>query len=199
MGRAFLQGLHALTGADVAGSDDLTGIAAQGGNWTLEVRTGVIETEDLLNSQTASTYDHLLGTRERSDALADLLLNSVREAGFDQVNDFGPIEDFFPSGGAPRIATPPNVDVAVIELDREGKMQSVADVLLSRDYPNGLKVPINSNYGTDAVRWLKWDIDRWNGGTFRVQKGALRQLTTKGWTTNPDLTPDDDIILSAGE
>jgi len=198
VGRAFLQGLHALTGADVAASDDLTGIAARGGNWTLEARTGVIETVDLLDFQAAGTYDHLLGSAGRPGALGDLLLNSVRGAGFDQVHDFGPVEDFFSPGPAPRIATPPNVDVAVIELDRAGEMKSVADVLLSRDYPNGLKVPINRNHGTDAVRWLKWDIDRWNGGSFGVKQGELRQLTTKGWTTNPDLTPKDDIVLPSG-
>jgi hypothetical protein len=158
LGRAFLLGLPALTGADVAGSDGLTGIAAEGGNRTQEVRTGPIETADLLDSQLASTFDHLLGPRERSDALVDLLLNFVRSAGFDQVRDFGPIEDFFPPGGAPRIATPPNVDVAEIEIDRQGEIKAVADVLLSRDYPTGLKVPINSNYGTELVRWLRWDI-----------------------------------------
>jgi beta-lactamase class A len=198
VGRAFLHGLHALTGADVAGSDDLTGIAARNGNWTLEVRTGVIETADLLDSQAAGTYDHLLGSGSRSGVLGDLLLNSVRGAGLDQVNDFGPIEDFFSPSRAPRIATTPNVDVAVIELDREGELKSVADVLLSRDYPSSLKVPINDNHGTDAVRWLKWDIDRWNGGTFGVQKGEFRQFTTKGWTTNPDLTAKDDIVLQSG-
>jgi beta-lactamase class A len=199
VGWAFLLGLHALTGADVAGSDDLTGIATRQGNWNLEVRTGRIETADLLEEQAAGAWDHLLDAGARSGALADLLLSSVRGAGFDQVNDFGPIEDFFPAGRAPRIAYPPNVDVAVIELDREGRMQAVADVLLSRDYPSGLKVPINSNHGTDAVRWLKWDIDRWNGGTFGVQQGELRQLTTKGWTTNPELSAGDDIVLASGK
>jgi len=198
VGWAFLQKLHALTGADVAGSDDLTGIAARGGDWTLEVRIGVIESADLLDPQVASTYDYLLGSGGRTGALADLLLNSVRGASFDEVNDFGPVEDFFPPSRAPRIATPPNVDVAVIELDREGEMSAVANVLLSRDYPSGLKVPTNRNHGTDAVRWLKWDIDRWNGGTFGVNQGALRQLSTKGWTTNPDLTANDDIVLPSG-
>jgi beta-lactamase class A len=198
VGRAFLQDLHALTGADVAGSDDLTGIAVRNGNWNLEVQTGAIESADLLDDKVASTYDHLLSTGDRSNVLGDWLLNSVRGVGFDQVNDFGPIEDFFSPSPAPRIAYTPNVDVAVIELDRDGELKSVADVLLSRDYPGGLKVPVNDNHGTDAVRWLKWDIDRWNGGTFGVQQGKLRQFTTKGWTTNPDLTAKDDIVLRSG-
>jgi beta-lactamase class A len=189
---------HTFTGADVAASDGLTGLASLHGNWTLEVRTGAIETSDLLDPQAAMEDVHLLASGGRPSALGDLLLESVRGAGFDQVTDYGPVEDFFSPRSAPRIATTPNVDVAVIELDREGEMKAVANVLLSRDYPSGLKVPINSNHGTDAVRWLKWDIDRWNGGTFGIQQGELRQLTTKGWVTNPDLTFKDDIVMGSG-
>jgi len=42
-GRAFLDALAALTGADVAASDDLTGAEALGGDWMLEVQSGVVE------------------------------------------------------------------------------------------------------------------------------------------------------------
>ena len=150
-------------------------------------------------SSTNMAYNQLLGLADRSDALADLLLHSVQVAGFDQVIDFGPVEDFFAPGAAPRIANTANVDLAVIELDREGALRSVANVLLSRDHPNGLNVPLNSSYGTDSVRWLKWDIDRWNGGVFDVGEEGLIQLSTKGWTTNPDLTTEDDIVLPSGQ
>lgn len=150
-------------------------------------------------SSTNMAYNQLLGLADRSDALADLLLQSVQVAGFDQVIDFGPEEDYFAPGAAPRIANTANVDLAVIELDREGALRSVANVLLSRDYPNGLNVQLNSSYGTDAVRWLKWDIDRWNGGVFDVGEEGLIQLSTKGWTTNPDLTTEDDIVLPSGQ
>ena len=42
-GQALIQALSEFTGADVAASDDTTGHAALGGNWTLEFATGVIE------------------------------------------------------------------------------------------------------------------------------------------------------------
>ncbi|RZL00316.1 MAG: tandem-95 repeat protein, partial [Rubrivivax sp.] len=42
-GQALVQGLAALTGADVAASDDLTGSALLGGDWQLEVQSGHIE------------------------------------------------------------------------------------------------------------------------------------------------------------
>jgi PKD repeat protein len=42
-GRAFVERLAALTRADVAASDDLTGNSALGGDWRLEYQTGVID------------------------------------------------------------------------------------------------------------------------------------------------------------
>lgn len=42
-GQAFVQALSELTGADVAASTDLTGNAAQGGNWVLESQTGAVQ------------------------------------------------------------------------------------------------------------------------------------------------------------
>lgn len=44
-GRALVQSLASLTGADVVASDDLTGSAPQGGNWTLEFATGNIDAD----------------------------------------------------------------------------------------------------------------------------------------------------------
>jgi len=43
-GHAFVDMFSQMTGADVAASDDLTGAANKGGDWNLEVQTGVIET-----------------------------------------------------------------------------------------------------------------------------------------------------------
>ncbi|MFM2053708.1 MAG: hypothetical protein RL456_1745, partial [Pseudomonadota bacterium] len=42
-GRALVDALAALSGADVAASDDLTGATLRGGDWDLEVRQGAIE------------------------------------------------------------------------------------------------------------------------------------------------------------
>ncbi len=43
-GNALVQSIAKLTGADVAASEDLTGAKALGGDWTLEVATGDVET-----------------------------------------------------------------------------------------------------------------------------------------------------------
>jgi len=91
----------------------------------------------------------------------------------------------------------PNIDLAVIALGRSGDPISAADVLFSRDYPQGVVVPIGANLGTMAVRYIRWDIDRWNGGTFSSATGRL--LTTKGWADNPPLTAADDIVPGRDE
>ena len=46
-GEAFIESISAITGADVAASDDLTGAADLGGDWELEEVVGVVETQSL--------------------------------------------------------------------------------------------------------------------------------------------------------
>ena len=46
-GQAFIETISAVTGADVAASDDLTGAAELGGDWDLEVTSGTVETSAL--------------------------------------------------------------------------------------------------------------------------------------------------------
>lgn len=131
------------------------------------------------------------------------LLEAVREARFEDTIDFGPFEDVCPGARfCPVPAQPvkhmPNLDVAVIELDAGGHAVRAANVLLSRDYPDGVVVPIDvaggpaGSWGASDVRWRRWDIDRYNGGTFNQHNG--KQITVKGWTDNPPLTAADDII-----
>lgn len=119
---------------------------------------------------------------------------AVRAAQFDHVLDFGPANEgkSIPKGSAQRVAHTPNVDVAVIQLDADGRMLACANVLLARDYPDGLVVPVDVNTGANAVRFRRWDIDRWNGGTFAPETN--QPLTTKGWTNNPPFTDADDIM-----
>jgi hypothetical protein len=129
------------------------------------------------------------------------LLRDVDAVGFDDVLDFGPVEGACPGADwcpvpAPRVANTPNVDVAVIELDRRGRPVRAANVLLSRDFPRGFAVPLDRNLAATHVRFREWDIDRWNGGTFSADDGS--RLTTTGWRDDPPLTADDDIAPPRG-
>lgn len=55
-GKTFVRQLSQLTTADIAASDDLTGSAALGGDWELEVTQGQIESPLAFDSQTIETY-----------------------------------------------------------------------------------------------------------------------------------------------
>ncbi|GCL43650.1 DUF4347 domain-containing protein [Dolichospermum planctonicum] len=60
IGKAFVQQISQLTGADVAASDDLTGSAALGGDWLLEYATGLIEAPLALQIQAMEAYTAVL-------------------------------------------------------------------------------------------------------------------------------------------
>ena len=125
------------------------------------------------------------------------VLAAVRAAHFEGVVDFGAGNEDRPVKAhlnvpAQKIAHPPNVNVAVIQLDGDGKLVDRAFVLLSRDYPDGVVVPLDKNLGAPGVRFRCWDIERSDGGTFSKEDG--RQLSTKGWTDNPPLTDADDLL-----
>lgn len=70
-GRAFVNALVALTGADVAASTDWTGASHLGGNWTLEYAAGEIGRDTILGAANAMTYDQLLSL---NSAPTDIML-----------------------------------------------------------------------------------------------------------------------------
>ena len=47
-GESFIESISAMTGADVAASDDLTGAAELGGDWDLELNVGTVEATSLV-------------------------------------------------------------------------------------------------------------------------------------------------------
>nr|WP_267874823.1 Ig-like domain-containing protein [Duganella aquatilis] len=59
-GQAFVDQLAIATGADVAASSNLTGAAAQGGDWQLEISSGHIETASAVNPALAALYQQTL-------------------------------------------------------------------------------------------------------------------------------------------
>ena len=137
------------------------------------------------------------GFDRRSGRLESALLEAVQAQHFDQVVDFGPVEGACPGSSwcpspAPTIAHMPNIDLSVIALDRSGRPAAAADVLVSRDYPGGIGVPVGDDLGTDDVRWRRWNPDRWNGGTFSETDGS--RTSTVGWKDNPPFGPADDIV-----
>ncbi|MEG4235239.1 DUF4347 domain-containing protein, partial [Microcoleus sp. Pol11C3] len=61
-GKAFIKRLSELTGASVAASQNLTGSAAKGGNWFLEVTAGKIATPLAFRPEVLGAYNHVLSS-----------------------------------------------------------------------------------------------------------------------------------------
>ncbi len=59
-GTAAVANMAKLTGADVAASNDLTGNADLGGDWELEITSGLIEEAIVINPANAAQYAHVL-------------------------------------------------------------------------------------------------------------------------------------------
>ena len=74
-GQAFVQALANLTSADVAASTDLTGAAALGGNWNLEVKTGQIEAALAFNPEKAN-YNNVLAIA------GDVIINEFSQGSY---------------------------------------------------------------------------------------------------------------------
>ena len=74
-GQTFVQTMAAVTGADVAASDDLTGHESLGGDWDLEYATGEIETDIAITSRAQIEF---IG-----------VLNAVSGVVFEDVNNDG--------------------------------------------------------------------------------------------------------------
>jgi hypothetical protein len=90
--------------------------------------------------------------------LDQTLLEAVRASNFADVYDF--------AADPPRPAAfPPNLDVAVLELNRSGRVTDAANVILSVDHPTGRIVPVDRDLGTTAVRYRRWSQARFDAGT----------------------------------
>ncbi|MEG4107675.1 DUF4347 domain-containing protein [Microcoleus sp. S13_C5] len=61
-GKAFIKRLSELTGASVAASQNLTGSAAKGGDWFLEVTAGKIATPLAFRPEVLAAYNHVLSS-----------------------------------------------------------------------------------------------------------------------------------------
>ncbi|TAF36206.1 MAG: DUF4347 domain-containing protein, partial [Oscillatoriales cyanobacterium] len=79
-GVAFVQRLSDITGAEVAASDNLTGNAALGGDWELEVTTGKIETAVAFSQEAREAYSGVLADLQQKVANFNELVNAINVA-----------------------------------------------------------------------------------------------------------------------
>jgi hypothetical protein len=92
------------------------------------------------------------------------------------------------AAASPQIHQTPNVDAAVIELDKAGKPLSAANVLLSPQYPQGKVVPLDNNLATDQVRYRTWDDDTWDANGGLGTTDAIPGTRARSTSTRPTRT-----------
>ena len=96
-GEQFIESVSAITGADVAASDDLTGAAELGGDWDLELNVGTVETAALVAENWHGT---LLGDADGDGLDHDVDLDDDNDGILDSEEGFRTFtleSDSFPS------------------------------------------------------------------------------------------------------
>ena len=89
-GQTLLNTLAAVTGADIAASNDKTGNAPHGANWDLEITTGQIDPSLALNATSMAGYDAVLAqytVTTTADAGAGSLRQAITDANLTSAND----------------------------------------------------------------------------------------------------------------
>ena len=69
-GVELLESLEAITGADLAASDDLTGHESLGGDWDLEYQSGDLSQSDIAFSQLQENWNSVLGVDLQPDSIS---------------------------------------------------------------------------------------------------------------------------------
>ncbi|MEG5257873.1 DUF4347 domain-containing protein, partial [Microcoleus sp. A2-D3] len=93
-GKNFVKQLSEITQSDVAASNNLTGNAAKGGDWDLEIATGKIEAAVPFNREAMKDYDYVLAdfpvtvaTDDGTGGTANTLSWAIRQANVAAGND----------------------------------------------------------------------------------------------------------------
>ena len=79
-GKALIDALGRLTGADVAASENLTGAADKGGDWNLEYHTGQIAAQLAISAQEQASWENTLAaTALGSETKANTTISGTQE------------------------------------------------------------------------------------------------------------------------
>ncbi|MDI9405546.1 MAG: hypothetical protein QM522_02465 [Chitinophagaceae bacterium] len=57
------------------------------------------------------------------------------------------------AGGAPAVIEPPNIDLTLLAFDDRQRLLAAANLLLSRDHPEGLIVGLSDDLKSRSVLW----------------------------------------------
>ncbi|MFG0834860.1 DUF4347 domain-containing protein, partial [Aeromonas bivalvium] len=111
-GQALVSALASWTGADVAASSDDTGAASKGGDWDLEVKSGLIDQPLALSRETVQGFDSLLANASPETSLSQSSMDVLLGDTFDFTVNF--------RNGASQVGYAPYVDLYLPSTGKDG-------------------------------------------------------------------------------
>lgn len=170
-GFEFIQAFAAVTAADVAASDNLTGSAELGGDWILESVTGTIETDPVLALPYEGVFDSeatisggTLVVTDTTDSADDFVLEVVGSNYV--ISNNSPIT---PSGMTDLDSDPDSVTVAISSVSDVNVDAMGGDDTITARHFGGLSATIDGGGGDDTFvfgpDWGLMSVVDANGGT----------------------------------
>ena len=115
-GQEFIENIAELTSADVAGSDDLTGNAEFGGDFSLEVIAGLVEAPEIITAQNATAFAGVLADTDGDGIDDGTDLDSDNDGILDADEGFVPLTTVttLTDAGPAGVVPPPTHEGALI-------------------------------------------------------------------------------------
>ena len=190
-GKALVEALATLTGADVAASTDLTGAAALGGDWDLEYVTGTVESASAFAAQTP--WEGLL-------ALLESYENANNEV--EIWSNTGNRGQTFSHTGGDGTYTVNSVSVCLREENAVSSQTVTVSLRESWDGPDLGSASISVNDLTTSMEWYSFDLGSidLNDGQSYVIRVSIDSPTGKVYLAYDDsgTYPDGDGLDGAG-
>lgn len=190
-GRQFVEQFAALTGADIAASEDLTGSANHHGDWDLEMSTGEIESTPIVIEGFDSVFRSTQSSHSASGNHQSLLKNSGFNKALDGTNwlvgKTGKVRDY--DRNVEKVAYIENVPgqgrQMYLKLPQEAQVNYDDQLSLFQDV-SGLKT--DKVYAVEAkVKWLN-------------PENKLPSAIVSFWAQNPDKSfRGQDFVITDGD
>ncbi|WP_161604790.1 DUF4347 domain-containing protein, partial [Roseiconus nitratireducens] len=190
-GRMLLEAVSALTGADVAASDDDTGHASLGGDWDLEATFGQVETLSLLDAASNVGWTGLLATPQLTPTGETLVNTTVSGS---QYSD----------GGHNTLAVDDSGNTVVVWVDDSGADGDNTGIFAQRFDAQGNRIGGEFQINANSSGSQSWPVVASTpSGEFIVgwvsSDGDGDGIYVRRFDANGDAIDSVDLLVNAGQ
>ena len=175
-GRSLIDGLSTLTSADVAASNNTTGHASLGGDWTLETQSGSIEASPLLSVQGQAGWVVELTVGVESDPETIVNENTSGRQDLSQSSD----RQVATNGTSTVVVWEDDDNIYFRLLNLDGSAQTSATLVANGGVARDLPTVAMANDGSFVIAWVAKDQDGDKDGIYaqRFDASGLAQVPT---------------------